>query len=460
MLQANNNKKNFKSPVRLALILVLILIMGLLFLYTWLNSYNSMLRYPYVLKGNIFLMLIYMILLYIFMLVYDCNCITESRITSLIFSETLAAISCNILVYLVMIIPAAALGLMPFTPIIVLTIKEIVVIIIWSFIALYIFKKYFPPKPMLLISNDSSIEKEIYKFSKRNDIYNIKETISSERDLKEIYIKCDKYEDVIIGDVTAESRNDIIKYCFDTSHNIYVVPKLSDILLKYSDDIFTFDTPVYLSTNFGLSLENKFFKRIFDIIISLIVMVLFLPLWLIIALLIKVEDGGPVFFIQERVTIDNKLFNIIKYRSMKVGSDKMGVLPTTENDSRITRIGSFIRKFHIDEIPQFINVLIGDMSVVGPRPERIEHVKLYSKDIKEFNYRSKVKAGITGLAQIYGKYNTSAIDKLKLDLIYIKKYSLMLDIELLLRTFKVFVIKDNTEGFDAKDQKYINKNAK
>lgn len=159
------------------------------------------------------------------------------------------------------------------------------------------------------------------------------------------------------------------------------------------------------------------------------------------------------------MTIDFKRFNIIKFRSMKQCNDEL-VIPTVDNDDRITKIGHFIRKYHIDEVPQFINVLIGDMSVVGPRPERIEHVNLYIKEIPEFAYRFKVKAGITGLAQIYGKYNTSAINKLKLDLVYIKRYSFMFDLELIFRTIKVLFIKDNTEGFELSKQEYITKNAK
>lgn len=459
MSKTNNVNTNLKSFVRLALILVLILLMGLLFLYTWLTVYNKELRFPYVMKGNVFLMLVYMAVLYVFMLIYDCNNISVHRVTTLIFSESLACISTNILVYLVMIIPAVARGLMPFKPIIFMTILDILVISLWSYVATHLLRFYFPLKPMLLISNNQNIDKELYKFSKRKDVYNIKEAISSDIEKSELLRTCDKYEEIIIGDVPSEDRNDIIKHCFNSSSNVYVIPKLSDILLKYSDDIFTFDTPVYFSTNFGLSLESKIFKRIFDIVVSLVVILVFMPIWIIIALLIKIEDGGPIFFTQERATIDNNLFDIIKFRSMKVGSDKLGVLPTIEGDTRITKIGVFIRRFHIDEMPQFINVLLGDMSVVGPRPERIEHVLLYQNSVKEFAFRSKVKAGITGLAQIYGKYNTSAIDKLKLDLIYIKSYSIMLDIELLLRTLKVFIIKDNTEGFDEATKEYINNNA-
>lgn len=394
------------------------------------------------------------------MMFFDCNNLSEYRPTYLIFSETLSIISCNIVVYLVVIIPAAALGLMPIAPMIIMTAKDIVVIVLWVMFTNLLFKRLVPPKDVLLISSKNSIDEILVKFSKRSDLYHVVDKIEfDDGNLDNIYVQCNQHSNILIGDITSEARNDIIKHCFNNLRSIYVIPKISDILLKYSEDILIFDTPIYLSTNFGLSLEVKFFKRMADIIISLLILIVFLPIWLIVALLIKLEDRGPVFFFQERVTLDNKLFNIIKFRSMKV-SDNKEVIPTTTDDDRITSVGKFIRKYHIDEVPQMINVLLGDMSIVGPRPERKEHVELYTKEINEFEYRSKVKAGITGLAQIYGKYNTSAIDKLKLDLIYIKKCGFIFDLELILRTIKVLFVKDNTEGFDVKTQEYIKCNAK
>ena len=459
----HNNSKNeniYRSSLKLALTIVLILMLGLIFVRTWTTNYNIILRFPYVLKGNIFLMLVYMVLTYVFMILLDVNNFSEYRPANIIFSESLAVIFCNILVYFVIIIPAAALGLMPMLPLVFMTLIDILLIVFWAIITYYIYRKVFPAKELLLISTGSNIDEIAFKLTKRDDLYLIKEkVIYDDKDLDEIYSKCNNYDNILIGDVTSEIRNDIIKHCFDNSRNIYVVPKISDILLKFSEDILLFDMPIYLSTSFGLTIETKFFKRLIDIVISILVLVVFLPIWLLVALLIKIEDGGPVFFKQDRVTNDNKIFKVIKYRSMKV-TDSKDVLPTVNDDDRITKIGKFIRKYHIDEVPQFINVLVGDMSIVGPRPERIEHVELYTKDISEFPYRSKVKAGITGLAQIYGKYNTSAIDKLKLDLIYIKKCSLIFDFELMLRTLRVLIMKENTEGFDVEKQEYIKENAK
>ena len=459
-MNSSFNKIKSESFLKLALVIVLILVEGILFVNCWISNYNYLLRFPYIMKGNIFLMFMYMGLSYIFMILFDCNTLSEYRPATLIFSEMLSITACNILVYFVIIIPAAALGLMPILPIILLTISDFIVIVLWALIVNGLLKKFLPPKELLCISSKSNLDLIIYKFIKRNDIFIVRDKIEyNENNLENIYKKCNLYNNILIGDITSEARNDIIKHCFNNSRNIYVIPKISDILLKYSDDLLIFDTPLFLSSNFGLSIELKIIKRLIDIIFSLFVIICFLPIWIVVAVIIKLEDKGPIFFIQERVTINKKLFKIIKFRSMKVSnSDK--IIPTTEEDDRITKIGRFIRKFHIDEVPQFINVLIGDMSIVGPRPERKEHVDLYSKEIVEFDYRYKVKAGITGLAQIYGKYNTSAIDKLKLDLVYIKKCSLMFDLELIMRTLKVFVISDNTEGFDIKTKDYIMNNAK
>lgn len=311
--------------------------------------------------------------------------------------------------------------------------------------------------PILLISNQKSIEEIFLKFMKKKNNYNIADRINSEKPMNEIKDKCNKFVNVLIGDIESEKRNDIIKYCFSNSINTYVMPKLSDIIIKSSKSVYMLDTPLYLSSNSTISFFDQFVKRLFDIIFSIISVIILLPIFLLVSILIKLEDGGKIFFIQKRVTKDYKIFNILKFRSM-IEEKNNKVVPTTVDDLRITKIGKFIRKFHIDELPQLINVLIGDMSIVGPRPERVEHVELYKKEILEFQYRLKVKAGITGLAQIYGKYNTSPYDKLKLDLIYIKNYSLLLDLELIFKTFKVLVMKENTEAFDKKQTKYITNN--
>lgn len=210
-----------------------------------------------------------------------------------------------------------------------------------------------------------------------------------------------------------------------------------------------FDTPLLLSRNTGLNVEQSIAKRLMDVICSAAALTILSPVFLCTAAVIKLYDGGPVFFCQKRCTKDGRVFVIYKFRSMIVDAEKEGYsIPAREKDPRVTPVGRFIRATRIDELPQFINILKGDMSLVGPRPERVEHVEKYTAAIPEFSYRLKVKGGLTGYAQVYGKYNTTAYDKLKLDLMYIENYSLLLDIEILFKTLKILFMKESTEGFD------------
>jgi lipopolysaccharide/colanic/teichoic acid biosynthesis glycosyltransferase len=186
-----------------------------------------------------------------------------------------------------------------------------------------------------------------------------------------------------------------------------------------------------------------------DLVISTIALVLTSPFMLIAAIAIKLDDGGPIFFKQNRITRNGKIFNVLKFRSMIVDADKDGAKKAEVGDDRITKVGRIIRACRLDELPQLINVLKGDMSLVGPRPERIENVYEYSNAYPEFELRHKVKGGITGYAQLYGKYNTSPKDKLNMDLIYIETYSIIQDIKLLILTIKILFMKESTEGFDA-----------
>ena len=220
-------------------------------------------------------------------------------------------------------------------------------------------------------------------------------------------------------------------------------------MLRNADDIHLFDTTLLLSRNLRLTAEQLFFKRIVDIVFSLVGLVIASPFMLLIALAIKLYDGGPVFYKQPRLTRDKKVFMILKFRSMKMDSEVKGAQLAKKEDDRITPVGRIIRRIHFDELPQILNILKGEMSLVGPRPERPEIAAQYCERIPEFDYRLKVKAGLTGYAQVYGKYNTTPYDKLKLDLTYIETYSMRLDLKLLMLTFKILFQKENTEGVES-----------
>lgn len=249
------------------------------------------------------------------------------------------------------------------------------------------------------------------------------------KDMDEIFIS---------ADVPADFKAEIIRRCMGGKQVIYVVPHLFEISLINADIMHLDDMPAFMVGKLGLSAEQAFVKRIEDILFSLVMIILTSPLMLVVALLVKATSKGPVFFRQERLTKDNRSFDLIKFRTMRMDAEELtGPVLSEENDPRVTKIGRFLRKTRIDELPQFFNVLKGDMSVVGPRPERPYFVEQFIHDMPEYEHRFSVKAGITGYAQIFGNYGTSPEDKLRYDLLYIRNYSLLLDIKIMLQTIRV-----------------------
>lgn len=316
-----------------------------------------------------------------------------------------------------------------------------------------LYRKLFKPQQLLEIYCDESNETLDF-MNGRPDKYHVARTVNISEGTDKIFSLINEYEAVLINDIPSEQKNIILKECFRIGKRVYFTPKISDIIGKNSDDINLFDTPLYLCRNNGISVFQLAVKRFFDILFSLIALIITSPIFLITTIAIKLEDGGPVFFRQDRVTIGGKEFSILKFRSMIVDAEKDGrPHPAGEDDDRITKVGHVIRPTRIDELPQFINILKGDMSIVGPRPERVEHVRKYTNDIPEFSYRLKVKGGLTGVAQVFGKYNTSPLSKLKMDIFYITNYSLLLDLQILFETVKILVQKESTEGFSEEVQK-------
>lgn len=340
-------------------------------------------------------------------------------------------------------------GLRSPVPMLVLTMAEVVVTAIFIYLYVFIYRRaYAPHKMCMIFGTDSALSLKI-KLDSRLDKYQINELISAEEDFGQICDKMSKYDAVVLNDVPAQIRNDILKFCYDNEIRVYVVPKITDVILRGANDVSLFDTPIFLVKGTGLTITQKAVKRLMDIVLCLIAMIPAAPIMLIVALAIKLEDGGPVFYKQDRATKDGEVFDILKFRSMIVNAEAAGIsIPATGEDPRITKVGKIIRATRIDELPQILNILKGDMSIVGPRPERVEHVEEYTKQIPEFKYRLKVKGGLTGYAQIYGKYNTSAYDKLRMDLMYIENYSIFLDIKLILTTVRIMFQKESTEGFE------------
>ena len=442
--------EQYKRLIMFMLGLLMVVVLGLAYGYVWHTHYLYLVVYPFLGKGNLLVIAIYMILLAFFLQVYSGFKFGYLKFGDIILSQILSIVITNFITYLqISLIGRALLNI---TPMVVLTIADIIIAAVCSYIASLIYHKMYPPHNTLMIYGSKMADSLERKMRKRSDKYQIKDVVDVNVGLDRLEKMMEDYDAVLICDVKTEMRNKILKFCFDKSIRTYITPKISDIIVRSADDIHLFDTPLLLCRNTGLSFEQRVVKRMMDLVISVIILAVTSPLLLITAVAIKVCDGGPVFFKQKRCTINGKVFEILKFRSMIVDAEKPGmVIPAKDRDPRITPVGRIIRATRIDELPQLINVLKGEMSIVGPRPERIEHVAKYSEEIPEFSYRLKVKGGLTGYAQVMGKYNTTAYDKLKLDLMYIENYSIALDIKLLLMTIKIVFSKESTEGFEETD---------
>lgn len=325
----------------------------------------------------------------------------------------------------------------------------LVIHVVWITIFAYLGNGFFfwvqDPYRTLVVLSDMKDEKRILRgikrFHKRYKVTGC--TLYTDEKLHE---KIADAESVFLYDIPVKERTELVNECYRLRKNIYFNPEISDILVHCARQSMFDDMTFFASKERGIGFEQRIAKRLIDIFISLIALVLSSPIFIIAAILIKKHDGGSVFFRQERATLNGKVFRIFKFRTMRSDSTNRSV---TKDDDRITPIGHFLRKYRLDELPQFINILKGEMSIVGPRPEMLENVRKYTQEMPEFKYRLRMKAGLTGYAQIIGKYNTTSKDKLVLDLLYIENYSVLKDIQLLFQTVLVLLkAEDSTAAFE------------
>ena len=399
-------------------------------------------------RGHLLILGIYFILLLFFSNTYGGLKIGYLRSMDVFFSQIFALFMVNFISYFqISLLNNWLVSVMPMVEIFLI---ELGVAFLWAHITNAIYMRIFPPRELLLVSGVYPVDDIENKFNSRKDKYHIAKKINISEGIDAVYQEClGDYDGVIIWDVPSQFRNGLVKYCYGRNIRIYVMPKITDVLLKGSSQLHLFDTPVLLLREYSIKIEQRFIKRVFDILLSLLLIILSSPIMLITAIAIVAYDRGPVLYKQIRCTQDRKEFKIMKFRSMRVDAEKDGVARlAAKNDSRITPIGKFIRSCRIDELPQLFNILVGDMSFIGPRPERPEIIKQYLEEMPEFAFRMKVKAGLAGYAQVYGKYNTTPYDKLKLDLTYIENYSIWLDIKLMLLTVKILFTPDSTEGVE------------
>lgn len=424
-----------------------VFILASIYYYVW-KKYYRLLESVHNYYGNGKFLLVGMYALLVFFLFLYCDSFKYGhlKLIDVLISQWTSLIIANFMTYFQICLIAN--HMVNVVPILVLTGIDVIVALIFTYLYTAIYHRVYVPRRMVMIYGMDSALTLKGKMDTRNDKYRVIRSIPESNGCKQICSELKNYDAVILNDVSAEMRNDILKFCYENEIRTYMVPKISDIIIKGAEEITLFDTPLLLIKGRGLTLAQKLAKRIMDVLLCSIAMVPGAVIMLVVAAAIKIEDRGPVFYQQERLTKDGKKFQILKFRSMIVGAEKDGrSIPATDRDPRITRVGRVIRATRLDEFPQILNILKGDMSIVGPRPERVEHVEKYMKEIPEFKFRMKVKGGLTGYAQIYGKYNTSAYDKLRLDLMYIENYSLFLDIKLILMTIQTMFKKESTEGF-------------
>lgn len=400
-------------------------------------------------KGEALFIAIYLILIFFFSSMYGGMRIGYLKNGEVIFSQIFATLLVDAVTYGQISIMITALY--PAAVYLHMVVLQIAWIVIWINMANFVYQHIFSPRQMLLIHGDRPYDDIVAKFGTRKDKYDVCKCISYRVGYDAIFMEIlELYDAIVIWDIPVDVRNKILKFCYGHSIRVYIMPKITDVILKGAEQLSLFDTPILFTREYKMTVDQLFIKRLIDITCSAILIVVTFPLMCLTALAVKLYDGGPILYKQVRCTLGGREFKIMKFRSMSVDAEKDGKARlASKNDTRITPIGKFIRACRLDELPQLFNILKGEMSFIGPRPERPEIIEQYMELMPEFKFRMRVKAGLAGYAQVYGKYNTTPYDKLKLDLYYIENYSVWMDIKLMFLTLKILLMPDSTEGIES-----------
>ena len=444
---------NAASP-RLRLIKYLHLVLSVLLFFVFWLRFRFPGGLPAIDRGfryNYFVALAYAALLMWFNGVFNSYTLGYFRIRALAFSQFLADFFSIIITYLAVSLAWFSLwNPLPFLPLLVL---QVILNCVWSYYATKYYYKIVRQYRTVVLYRD---EHDLHRFGDLSGqpverLFRVETFICCDGvDFDALRELIRGYDAIFVTGLDSALTNALSTYCIQEDVRGFFLPPVGSILMSGARHIKSFSSPVLSVRRAMLPMEYRFAKRCFDIFFSLIFLILTSPIMILTALAIKLYDGGPVFYRQVRLTRDRRRFSIIKFRSMRVDAEKDGVarLSTGEDDPRITPVGRFIRSCRLDELPQLFNILSGDMSIVGPRPERPEIAEQYERILPEFALRLQVKAGLTGYAQVYGKYNTSPYEKLEFDLLYINQMNVLTDLELMFNTFRILFYKDSTEGFD------------
>lgn len=434
-----------RTSVRVVKILN-ILLMTAVFGVMWYVFYADTIRVPFYNKGNWVVIGIFTVLYSLYGRTYDAFKMSLYRISEMVYSQTLAAFFADAVMYVIIwllnqYVPAV-------WPLLLCLGGQIVAAVIWSYAAHKWYYFAFPArKTAIIYDRRPGMEQLIkeYGLSKKFDVVAV---LPVQDCLDKNMEMLDGVEVVFLSGIHSHERNLILKYCVARDIQVYMLPRVGDVLVSSAKQMHLFHLPMLQITRYEPIPEYLIIKRLFDIVVSGMALLVLSPIMIAVSIAIKAYDGGPVFYKQCRLTKDGKTFMVHKFRSMKVDAEKDGVarLSTGDKDDRVTPIGHFIRKVRLDELPQLLDILKGDMSIVGPRPERPEIAAQYEKELPEFALRLQAKAGLTGYAQVYGKYNTTPYDKLQMDLMYIAKPSFIEDLRIIFATIKILFIPESTEG--------------
>lgn len=422
---------------------------GGLFALMWYAFYKKkMYIFPFFAKGDIIVILLYTAIYLTFARLYGGFDITFHSTGELTYSNTVAAVlSCGIMYLVTALLMRAVPSVLPMLGMVT---ASILLGWLWAFASRRLTGKLLAARPMLLIYDNAEAREDGEAIIRSlPSVFRLVDSVSTKEGAEKLYRMMEekKIRAVMLCGIPSSLRNDLVKYCIDHNVESYVRPNIGDFLIKGAQSLQLDNLPVLLCHRSSPSIWYLAVKRLADILLSLAALVLFSPIMLITAILIKAYDHGPVLYKQVRLTKDRKEFYVYKFRSMKVDAEKDGVARLAQtNDDRITPVGKVIRMLRIDEMPQLFCILRGDMTIVGPRPERPQIAEQYEKEMPEFALRLQAKAGLTGLAQVYGKYNTTPYNKLQMDLQYIGSMGIVTDLKIIFATVKILFMPESTEG--------------
>lgn len=421
------------------------LTMAAFFSLCWFGYYAHKIFTPFYFWGDWFVVALFGAIYFLLCDAYDAFEISIQRISETFYSQVLSLFITDAILYCVTCLLERRAA--DPRPLLIMLLAQSIAAALWSLLASkWYFATFRPKRSAIVYSEQVNVDHLIEQYGLEKK-FQVNFVVDVDTCMDDLSVLRDM-ETVFLSDVRSSDRNKILKYCVEQDIEVYMTPRIGDTIMNGARQVHMFHLPMLQVGRYHPSPLYLLFKRIFDIVLSVLALVILSPVFLVTVAVIYVEDGGPVFYTQERLTKNGRIFRIHKFRSMRVDAERDGVarLSSGEHDDRITSVGRFIRRTRIDELPQLFDILVGNLSVVGPRPERPEIAEQYEEVMPEFRLRLQTKAGLTGYAQVYGKYNTRPYDKLRMDLMYIANPSIIEDLRICLATVKILFLPESTEG--------------